>query len=42
MDIWGNGHLGPMSIGASGHWEQIGTWGIWTPGKINVRANGHL
>ena len=49
MDIWGNGyfgangHLGPMSIGASGHWGQmLGTWGKWTPGKVSTRANGYF
>ena len=37
-----NEHLGPMSIGASGHWEQMGTWGKWTPGNMSAGANGHL
>ena len=36
------GTLGPMDIGASGHWGQMGTWGKWTPGNMSARANGHL
>ena len=36
------GTLGPMDIGASGHWGQMGTWGKWTPGNMNARANGLL
>ena len=37
MGIWGQmGTLGPMSFGASGHLEQMGTWG-----EMATRKNEH-
>ena len=42
MDIGEMGTLELISIEASGHWGQMGTWGKWAPGKMSTRANGRL
>ena len=42
------GTLGPMDNGTNKHWEKMGIWGKWAPGKMNtirpksaIGANGH-